>query len=90
MPIFKLKGNPDPRAKLDGNAILLSSHPETPIKPHMVVDERILHLSGTRNCHLIKVELQKPDKAVKDENRYLYFVNTHLHDLMHDDYLRLT
>jgi len=36
--IFKLKNNPDPRAKLDGNAILLSLKDETAIKPHMIVD----------------------------------------------------
>lgn len=37
MPIFKLMRNPDPRAKLDGNAILLSENPERIIKKHMVV-----------------------------------------------------
>lgn len=37
MPIFKLMRNPDPRAKLDGNAILLSENPERNIKKHMVV-----------------------------------------------------
>ena len=50
MPIFKLMKNPDPRAQLDGNAILLSEKPTSSIKKHMVVDHSILHLSGTRNC----------------------------------------
>lgn len=88
--IFKLKNNPDPRAKLDGNAILLSLNPTSAIKPQMVVDHRTLHLSGTRNCHVIKIDPFKEDGIEQSEgkSRFIYFVNTHLHDLMEDDYVR--
>ena len=94
MPIFKLMKNPDPRAKLDGNAILLSENPARTIKKHMVVDHQILHLSGTRNCQVIKIDLSKQEDGPTENNancaRYLYFVNCHLHSLLEDDYLRKT
>jgi hypothetical protein len=50
MPIFELMKNPDPRAKLDGNAILLSEKPGRKLTKEMVVESKVLHLSGTRNC----------------------------------------
>jgi hypothetical protein len=56
----------------------------------MVVEGKTLHLSGTRNCHLIKIDLTIDDVSAQGSHRFLYFVNTHLHSLMEDDYVRLT
>lgn len=85
LPIFKLMKNLDHRAKLDGNAILKSKDPLSPLTPEMIADEKTLHLSGTRNCQLVKFALPS-----KQQKRHLFFVNAHLHSLIEDDYVRLT
>ena len=80
--IFVLYKNKDPRAKLDGNAILVSEEESNVIKQEMVVQKSILHLSGTRNCQFVKI------KPSSDSERFIYFVNTHLHHPINDDYVR--
>ena len=80
--IFVLYKNKDPRAKLDGNAILVSEEQTNVIRQEMLAQEVVLHLSGTRNCHFVKI------KPSSDSERFIYFVNTHLHHPIDDDYVR--
>ena len=71
--------NKDKRAKLDGNAILLSEGSN--IKQSMIVDQKVLHISGTRNCHLIKIDPHaEEDGPMETPKKFIYFVNTHMHD----------
>ena len=75
--IFRTLGHPDPKAKLDGNAILLAES-----LPFEVEDHRVLHLSAVRNCQLLKLV------SKQDPKRTIFLVNTHLHHEMDDDLIR--
>jgi len=87
IPIFDFMKNPDPRAKLDGNALLVRPGLES-LK---VVSHEVLHLSAARNCQLLKFEIEEEDSmsGPGEEPRYIYFVNTHLHSIITDDFVRL-
>ena len=77
MEIFKSLGHPDPKAKLDGNAVLISKD-----LPLILEDHRVLHLSAVRNCQLLKFV------GREDPARVIFLVNTHLHHEMDDDLIR--
>ena len=77
MEIFQSLGHPDPKAKLDGNAVLLSKD-----LSFELIDHRILHLSAVRNCQLLKLVSRD------DPVRTVFLVNTHLHHEMDDDLIR--
>ena len=66
--------HPDPKARIDGNAILVADD-----SPFKVSDTRVIHLSGVRNAHLVKLELA---------HRTVWLVNCHLHHVIEDDLIR--
>ncbi len=77
MEIFSSLGHPDPKAKLDGNAVLVAEGLSVRVEDH-----RVLHLSAVRNCQLLKIVHQE------DPKRTIFLVNTHLHHEMNDDLIR--
>ena len=70
-------GHPDPDADIDGNAVLVSDS----LNSATIISHDILHLSGVRNCQLVKIVLPN--------SRLLYFVNTHLHHPLEEDHIRV-
>ena len=62
--------NPDPRARIDGNAIMVADDRQL-----KVVDSRILHLSGVRNCSLVKIWHE-------GVGRTIWHLNCHLHHVI--------
>mgnify|MGYP000889029080 CR=1 FL=1 len=66
--------HPDPKARIDGNAILIADN-----SPFKMMNHWVIHLSGVRNAHLVKLV---------SENRTVWFANTHLHHVIEDDLIR--
>ena len=70
---FDISESLDPRARIDGNATLVS-------EDMLIHDHRVLHISAVRNAQLVKIALPN--------DRMLFFVNTHLHHEICDDLIR--
>lgn len=80
MPEFHAESLPDPRARCDGNAILVDSH-LTKGGQYKITKHEVLHLSAFLNCQRLELTLADGSRA--------HIVNLHLHDLVPEEQVRL-